>query len=105
VIALATWQWVGGAIATPALGYMAVACTKAMSRWLGRAITRTISEAITGTTQPQLAAVEQRLSDQIAAVGIAGSAEHTAVVTRVSILEGRVTAIELRLTPTPATED
>lgn len=107
MIALAAWQWIGGAIATPALGVTAVAGTKAIGRWLGQAITETMSDAITSTVQPQLADVERRLTETIASVGVAGSAEHNAIVTRVAILEGRVTAVELRLpqVPPPASEE
>lgn len=100
MIAIALWQW----FATPAVGVMAIAGTKALGRWLGRAIIDTMSEAITDTMQPQLADVERRLSDQITSVGVAGSAEHNAVVTRVSVLEGRVSAIELRLPIVPNPE-
>lgn len=107
MIALAAWQWVGGALAIPALGYVGSASTKALFRWLGRAITTTMSQAITSTMQPQLADVERRLTETIASVGIAGSAEHNAIVTRVAILEGRVSAVELRLptVPQPTSEE
>ena len=97
MFALAAWQWVGSAVAISSLGVIATQATKAAMRWLGVAITNTMSAAITSTVQPQLADVERRLTETIASVGVAGSAEHNAIVTRVAILEGRVTAVELRL--------
>lgn len=87
---------------------LAVAITltiyKVVSRWLGKALRRTLADAITDTVQPQLTSAEARLTTALTNLQEQGTAEHRVVAERltrveeeVAALNERIAAVELRL--------